>query len=136
MKIQKILNTADAIRALGDLDREKQISLPFTARIKLASNLRRLREHLDIFSAVKNELFQQYGSASAEKPDEITVKADHPEFSEFMEQNKAIHAMEREVSMEAISTAELFGPDEKDKEKNRVPVDILAVLIEAGIYIL
>lgn len=135
MNIKKIVSLHEAIVQLVELDRSKGIKLGAATRIKLAANLRNLGNHVKDYQEARNNLILQLGTPQAANAEVFEVKSDSENFAEFQKQSKDMNELDREVKVETFTKDNLFGPSNEVDKQNQIPVDLIAIFMEYGMFI-
>lgn len=130
-----------ALTALSDKDKEGSYSFPSAARIRMGTNIRKLRELVAKIEEEQNALFMKYGG---EVDGKLQVSRTSDKWDEFEASYKALNAAPFEIDLQPMTEAELInsrvvksrdskGQVTEETVENQIPFDLIADLQSAAL---
>lgn len=130
-----------ALTALSDKDKEGSYLFPSATRIRMGTNLRKLRELVGKIDEEQNALFAKYGSAVDGK---LQVARNSEKWDEFESAYKALNDSTFELDLQPMTEAELInsrvvknrdakGQVIEETAENQIPFDLIADLQSAAL---
>lgn len=140
----KLQAAFDALMSLTNKDKEGTFVFKSSTRIRLGTNLRKVRDLLREIMVEQDELVRRHGSENPEKPGEWSVAAKSDKRPDFDRDLAELMKAELDIDIQTISNDDLFnkrmvksrddkGQVSENEAENQIGFDTIADLQAAGL---